>query len=254
MSDVEPAVRTAPESDAPSEAAEGPEGSMFRDPAVRKMTYAALVVVILFLATAVGALVTGVISNTDGPRTAGERQLMIAAAVVNKPGATGEAWASYVDALVVTGDLGQAQVALDRARASAGASVTPDLDLAGARLLRAQERHEQAVEAADTAMKGYKAELAARTADGVLGDNYYNAVLVKARSCAELGRWKDAVEAFDIYITAHPTSADILVDRGNAKVGMKDNAGAEKDFRAALRFVPYDEEAKAGLKRIGVAE
>jgi Flp pilus assembly protein TadD len=57
-----------------------------------------------------------------------------------------------------------------------------------------------------------------------------------------------------VYIAKHASAADILVDRGNAKIGMGDKAGAEKDFREALRYVPYDEEAKAGLKKIGVAQ
>ena len=77
---------------------------------------------------------------------------------------------------------------------------------------------------------------------------------MKAQALVELGRWKDAVAAFDIYIRENRTASDILIDRGNAKAELKDKAGAEKDFREALRYVPYDEEAKAGLKRIGVAQ
>jgi hypothetical protein len=52
----------------------------------------------------------------------------------------------------------------------------------------------------------------------------------------------------------NPTASDVFVDRGYAKIELKDNAGAEKDFRTALRFVPYDQQAKDGLKKIGVAQ
>ncbi len=263
MSDVEPLASDAPEGSTPQAAPAPARASMFQDPVVRVMTYVAIGLVVLFLATAVGAILTGVLSS-NGPRTAAERQLLIASAWANAQGARGEAWASYVDALVATGDLREARAVLDRARASVVSTWVPDLDLSEARLLRAQKRYAEAAEAADKAMEGYVAEQAARvaasgeTTSGAgqtePGENYYNAALVKAYAFVELRRWKDAVGMFDIYISKNLTAADILVDRGNAKVGMKDTAGAEKDFREALRFVPYDKEAKAGLTRIGAAQ
>jgi len=266
MSDVEPLVDSAPEESEPqvaSSAVTAPRRvGMFEDPVVRKMTYAALGLVILFLATVAGALVTGEFSS-NGPRTAAERQLLMAAALAKAPGAKGEAWAPYVDALVATGDLRGARIALDRGRASVVSTLTPALDLAEARLLRAQKRYDRAAEMADKAMKGYAAQRAARieaagtevTPEQMLFvEDYYNAALVKAYAYVGLRRWKDAVGMFDLYIAKHSTAADILIDRGNAKIAMKDNAGAEKDFREALRFVPYDKEAKAGLKRIGAAQ
>ena len=100
--------------------------------------------------------------------------------------------------------------------------------------------------------KGGKIAAAAKEAG--YGDDYYNSALLKAQALVQLGRWKEAVEAYDVFIRVNPTAADILIDRGNAKAVLKDKAGAEKDFREALRFVPYDEEAKAGLKKIGVAQ
>jgi tetratricopeptide (TPR) repeat protein len=139
-----------------------------------------------------------------------------------------------------------------------------DLDLAEARLLREETRYADAVEAAGKAMKGYQAEYDAAVARGAAGATpavkpaleagYYEAALVKAYAYVDLRRFSDAVPMFDLYIKQFPTASDILVDRGNAKADMKDKAGAEKDFREALRYVPYDEEAKAGLKRIGVAQ
>ena len=113
-------------------------------------------------------------------------------------------------------------------------------------------------------MKGYEAEYDARVALGGTtaaaaksagyGADYYNAALVKAYALVKLSRWKEAVAAFDIFMKTNPTASDVLIDRGNAKVELKDKAGAEKDFREALRFGPDNPEAKAGLKRIGVAQ
>jgi tetratricopeptide (TPR) repeat protein len=265
MRDAEPLASNATEDSAPqfAPAATPPRGGMFKDPAVRVMTYVAIGLVILFAATVVGALTTGVM-KPNGARTVSERALLIAAASVRTPGAVGDAWAPYVNALVANGDLRAAGVALRRARASAVSTWSSDLDLAEARLLSAQKRYAQAAQAADTAMKGYTAKRDARVAaageasatagQAALPESYYNAALMKAYAYVGLRRWKDAIAMFDVYITMFPTAADILVDRGDAKAAMKDNSGAEKDFREALRFVPYDKEAKAGLKRIGAAQ
>lgn len=238
---------------------------MLRDPVVRRMTYAATALVILFLATLVGALFTGVISRSGTVETAGDREVLIARNAALAPGATGESWAPYIDALTASGDLRQAEITLEHARSSlpATATVVPALDLSEARLQRARGRNEQAADMAETAMQGYEARRAARVeaagddvsdAAKVLEAKYYDAALVRAYACVEMQRWEDAVSMFDIYIAQNRTAADILIDRGNAKASLKDNAGAEADFREALRYVPYDKEAKAGLARIGAAQ
>jgi len=226
-------------------------GSAFlADPVVRVMAYVAIGLVALFLATVVGVLATGVTAPT-GPRSSAERELMIAAAQAN--GASGNGVAPYVNALVATGNLPAARVALAQARASVSATSPPsDLDLAEARLHSADKEYDKAVALADKAMDGYMA--AATAKDVTVGAEYYHSALVKAYALVSLGRWKDAVASFDIYLKANPTASDIFIDRGNAKIELKDKTGAEKDFRMALKFVPYDEEAKAGLKRIGVAQ
>ena len=260
MSDATPIPEGTPEQ------SEGPPSSRKRgllaDPVVRTMVYISLGLVILFLTTVVGVLVTGVAAPT-GPRSVAERQVLMA--LGSGQARAGAASAPYINALIAAGNLPAARVALSQARGSVSAT-TPvsDLDLSEARLLSADKQYENAVSLADKAMKGYKAKHDALVAKGGTtaekaksfgyGPDYYDAALVKAYALVELGRWKDAVAAFDIFISVNPTASDILIDRGNAKVELKDKAGAEKDFREALRFVPYDEEAKAGLKKIGVAQ
>ena len=238
--------------DGPNESSTAPvaPGSRFLDDRlVRVMVYVATGLVILFLATVVGVLITGVASPT-GPRSVAERELVIAAS--RAEGTIGDAQAPYINALIASGNLPAARVTLAQARASVSAS-TPvsDLDLAEARLESAGEDFDKAVTFADRAIKGYVAE--AKSDKTGLPDDYYNALLVKAYALLKLGRTSDAVAEFDIYLAKNKTASDIFVDRGYAKIQLKDKAGAEKDFREALKYVPYDEEAKAGLKRIGVA-
>ncbi len=69
MSDVEPRATTVPEGDSPQGAPANSEAGAFRDPVVRIGTYVAIGLVILFLATVVGALLTGVLT-AEGRRAA----------------------------------------------------------------------------------------------------------------------------------------------------------------------------------------
>lgn len=257
MDDDKSSSTQPPESDT-AQPDKGP--GFFADPVVLALTYVSLGIVVLYLVTAISVVTTGITKKT-GPRSVAEKDLLVASSQV-KPGAVGDTWAPFVEALIASGDMGRARVALNQARASAPATIpVPDLDLAEARMYKAEGDNVRAVNLAETAMKGYEAEYKARaaatdssdtgSAKATLADEYYSAVLVKAYSLEALGRWKDAVAMFDIYVDRHKTASDILIDRGTAKMNVNDKAGAEKDFRAALRFVPYDEEARAGLKQIG---
>lgn len=239
-----------------AEQIEQPEKTpLLADPVVRVMLYVMLALVILALATVVGVMATGIAAPT-GPRSVAERDLAVASARLSSGNSSGQSMAPYVEALIGTGDLGAARLAMAQARASIqGTESVTDLDLAEARLFTASGKYEDALRLAEKAMKGYTRERDTRaktTKKSVYEQNYYAAALVKAYALVELGRWKDAVASFDIYLKIHPTASDILIDRGKAKIQLKDKAGAEKDFRTALKYVPYDPEAKAQLKRIGV--
>jgi tetratricopeptide (TPR) repeat protein len=248
----------------PFEEFEGPppsgKPSLLADPVVRYMVYALIGLIILFLVSAIGVLLTGVLA-TSGPRSAVEQRLLVASA----GGTTGAAAVPYIEALVAAGDLPAARLALAQARGSLSATASPaGLDLMEARILQADEDYAKSVTLADKAMKGYQAAYDAKIAAAgkaaettmsiSLSPDYYNASLVKAYALVELSRWKEAVAAFDAFIRVNPTASDVLIDRGYAKIELKDNGGAEKDLRAGLRFVPYDQRGIDGLKKIGVAQ
>jgi len=234
------------------------KSGLLADPVVRIMVYVSLGLLILFLTTAVGALISGVGAQT-GPRSSAERELVLASST-----ASGTPTAAYVDALIAAGKLPEARLALSQARGSANATTSADLDLSEARIAFAEKQYPETASFAEKAMSAYKAKRDEGVAKGGkegeaarsrgYGMEYYNAALLKAQALVEIGRWKEAVAAFDIFISVNQTASDILIDRGNAKVELNDKAGAEKDFRAALKYVPYDEEAKAGLKRIGITQ
>ena len=260
MSDARPPMDDAPyeEAQVPQPARSRP--SMFRDPVVRRMSYAAALVVLLFLATIVGVLTTGALSPS-GPRTLAEKELVVTRAAVEAGSTDPADWNAYITALVADRQYSRARGVITDARRSVEDSATGDISIAEARLLRAQNDGDRVIEVLDAAMDEMVAVHEERlTADSItaraarvegLPQNYYTAALLKADVYVDRGEWEMVIEQYDIYIERHRGAADILIDRANAKIEIGDTQGAEEDFRAALRFTPNDAEALEGLDRIG---
>jgi tetratricopeptide (TPR) repeat protein len=235
---------------------------VFRDPVVRFMSYAAVGILILFLVTVISAIITGVLSP-GGPRTLAEKQVAVSGEAVRKGSTDSAIWGDYIASLIASGQYARAKSVIADGRASLDDSRTADFTLAEARLYNAQKQYDSAIESADTAMKqmnDYQEGLLAAGGSIARGaqlsglpDNYYAALLVKASAYRGLGEWEKAVEVYDLYLKDEPTAADILIDRGRVKVEAGDKTGAEKDFRAALEFIPDSAEALQGLESIGVA-
>lgn len=259
MSDAAPRIDRPEQHDA-GEPARPARRGIFKDPTVRRMAYVAAAMVALFILTIVSAFVTGVASST-GPRTRAEKEVAVASAAVLSGSKDAAVWGQYVVALISTRQYTVAKDAIRQARASIDDSTTAEFTLAEARLQSAQGDLKGAIATADKAMEQMNAahqallkgdNLTAKgAAIGGLPDNYYAATLLKAYAYRDMKSWKQAVEQFGVYLGANPDAADILIDRGLARIEAGDKKGAEKDFRAALKFVPDDKEALAGLKRIG---
>jgi len=231
------------------------------DPVVRGMMFATLGLVLLFLTAVLGVLVTGV-ADRGAPATLAEKEIAVGEEAVRKGSTDTAVWMDYISALILNEQYARAEQTIEDGRAVLAKTAAPDLLLAEARLLSAQESYTPAIAKADEAMKQMKAALDKRVAAGGqeektatiegLPDNYYSAVLVKALAFENLKQWDKVVEQYDIYLKEMPTAADILVDRAQAKAELGDTAGAEKDYRGALKFIPDNEEANAGLAEIGV--
>jgi hypothetical protein len=235
---------------------------MFDDPVVRTMALVALAIVIVFLITIVGVLLSGVTSPT-GPRTLNENELAVSGAAVRKGNADAATWGAYIAALIANGRYAQAQNALKDAKASVDDSATAEFAVAEARLLIARKDYKATIPVADGGQKSIEKVQAATIAAGGLKanrakldglhDNWYILALLKADAYKGMGDWANVVKQLDAYLARYPQASDILVDRGNAKIQLKDTAGAEADFKLALKFVPDDKEALAGLAKIGAA-
>lgn len=235
---------------------------MMQDPVVRRMAFAAAALVVLFLATIVGVLVSGV-TTPSGPRTLAERDAAVSGAAVLQGSTDVSVWGDYIAALIASGQTGRARDVIAQGRESVDDSMTAEFSLAEARLHVAQKDYDAAIEVAETGKKQIQDEHDAAVAGGGekaqrariegLHENYYLLCILEADAYVELGEWASAIEQYDIYIARNAGAADILVDRGNAKIEIKDIEGAEADFRKALSFIPDDAGALAGLEKIGAA-
>jgi tetratricopeptide (TPR) repeat protein len=236
---------------------------MFDDPVVRTMAYVAGGLVILFLVAIVSVMITGVVGagSNRGPRTLAEKNLLVSGTEVANGTADVNVWSEYISSLIGVGEYGRARRAIEDGRSVVDDSIGADFTLAEARLLSAQGKYTEAIAAADKAMtqmqESYDGRIAAggesaRVAnlDG-LSDNFGVAILIKAYAYRDLGEWDQAIEQYDTYLKDDSTAADILIDRGNAHIKVGNEDAAEKDFRAALKFIPNSAEAIAGLDAIG---
>lgn len=234
---------------------------MFKDPLVRTMAWVVGGLVILYLVTIVSALVLGVLGNTT-PRTRVERDERIFEKAITENPQDIVYWAKYIDSLMETKQWTAAQDAIDRAIEVVDQKQSQEISTAQVQLYIATNRNKEAIEEANAvraSLKQYYDEaLKDDNSDEAKGadihENYWNLLLIKAEAYVALKDVDKALEALDEYLAEKPAAADVLIRRGDLRAEQGDKEGAEKDFRAALVFIPNDAAALEGLKKIGVEE
>ena len=237
--------------------------SMFADPLVRVLAVVSFAIVVLSLAGVIGILSSGVLTP-KGPRTLAEKELYEARTAVSVGTSDTAMWGQYVATLVSAGQQSRARSVLAGARQNLDDSGTGEFSIAEARIHKSEDNYEATIKAALQAMEQVQAKYDEAVAKGGLDgsraeirglhENYYIAALIIAEASEATGDWETAISNYDIYIGKTRGAADILVDRGNAKLEIGDTKGAKKDFEEALRFVPDSREALEALDRIGAAE
>lgn len=234
------------------------------DPVVRWLTLAIAGVVVFWAVSMIAAMFFGLLKSPSSPRTSAERDLMTLTGTVQSGKATTQTYAQYVATLISAGQLSKADAALNEAFQTVKQDKSY-LYAQQADLRLAQKDYQGTVEAADKAMAAAQQELKdwmdnnvknnrKKTAGAKMPESYETAALAKAQALLASKDYKDAIAAFDIYLKKSPTDSDILVLRGTTKIQVGDKAGAEADFRTALKFIPDYEPALDGLKQIGAAK
>lgn len=246
---------------APTVKSRGPRPQGGGDPVIRWVTFAIFAVIIIWLAAVVSALMFGVLRPTGAPRTSTERDLDYYSSLTQTGKATMQQYGQYIETLIRAGQLSRAQDELNRAVSQAKKDKSY-LYAEQASLDYAHKNYQNAAEAADKAMTEAQKELKAfedanvaanrrKEAGAVMPQSFSDAALIKANSLVASKDSKDAVKAFDAYLKLNSTDSDVLVARGSAKADSGDKAGAEADFRMALKFIPDYQPALNGLKKIG---
>jgi tetratricopeptide (TPR) repeat protein len=239
--------------------------SIWDDPVVRMMGFAVAALVVLYLLAIVSALYFGLIGNA-APRTIQERDLTRLELIAGAPEATLDQLQTYVQALIADGQYVRAKQVIDRTNANEELDQTQGeyMLFCLAEMQRAQGDHEAALATYDEVMSLTKAAYEEEFETGGefqnwaiaygLHDNYFMSALGKSVIYQEQEEWASALEAIDVFLTENPRQAGILVDRAFIKLQLGDEAGAEADYREALRYIPDYPEALEGLEQIGVGE
>ncbi|MEI8083887.1 MAG: tetratricopeptide repeat protein, partial [Actinomycetes bacterium] len=232
-----------------------------RDPIARWLVLAILIIIILWLVSVASALMFGFLSPAQAPRTEIEHQLSEYQQKTQSGKATAKDWAGYVAALLEAGQISKAESVVNQALKTSKTDKSY-VYLSQARVLMARKRYSDAVKAADAALaeaqketdgevKRLKAKGIAATAEKRRVPSWMDALLIRAQALAAAGKTAEAIKAYDAFLVLAPTESDVMTVRGLLKVKAGDKAGAEKDFREALRFIPDYQPALDGLKQIG---
>jgi tetratricopeptide (TPR) repeat protein len=234
------------------------------DPVVGWLGLAIAVVLVIWLAGILSAMVFGVIRQPSAPRTSTERDLLLAETTVQGGKANTKTYALYIGTLIDAGQLSKAQEALDQAIKTTKTDQSY-LYERQAQLSLVRKDYAGAIAAADKAMDGAKKELKLfmdanvkanrrASAGAFLPTSYGEAALTKAEALLATRDYAGAIKVFDLYLAEQPIDADVLVKRAATKARVGDNAGAAADYRAALKYIPDYQPALDGLKQIGASK
>lgn len=252
-----------PESSAPSQtpaATEKPRA--LDDPMVRRLALIGAGMLILWLAGILSALVFGLLTPSDVPRTAAERSLMVYESALEETTSVDPlVWADYAKALTAAKQYSRSQSVINNAM-KAVKSKKSAVMLEQARLYVDRGDWSKALEWVKKTEaeieKEIEKERKAQEAQGILTDPAKpraskELYLVKADALVGKGDEKAAIAAYDEHLELYPTSADVYVLRGDLKAEAGDKAGAEEDYRECLKYIPDFQPAIDGLEKIGAA-
>jgi len=249
---------TAPAASAPQAPRKPKKKSMLKDPVVLWLSIFAAGLVIVYFITVASALLMGVLGSSE-PKSKAERDLQVTAIKTQTSPKDTAAWRQYVLALIADRQFTKAQNVIDQAKVLK-ATGTEDMLLAQAELYYAKKDYTQAIKTAEEVRA--KLQKTLEEAQGMKGapqgmvvnDNSWQALLLIGEAHVQLKDNEAALKAFDEYLAEFKTSSDVFVRRGDLRAEMGDKAGAEADYREALRYIPNDAAALAGLKQIGVQQ
>lgn len=226
-----------------------------RSPVDRWLIAITIVVVATFVGAA-ASVVALLVTATDAPRSAAERQLLVDQTAVKEKPQDVENWGRLALSYGRAGRWGDAEWAIAQGRKIKKAAI---IDLVEADVLR-MANDPAAIAAYDRAIKSGQAEYEAAEKQlfetkGVSAKMpnplVFQAMVGRALALDAAGRTKDGVDQALKAIELDSTDAAVRVILGDMLVKLDRLDDAEAQYVIALKYVPDLAGAKAGLKRIG---
>jgi tetratricopeptide (TPR) repeat protein len=222
------------------------------------LLYAVLVALAAVLVLVVWMLYAGLL-RPQAPRTSIERDIYATEAATKSDPKSQRAWTGYVRALVAAGRYGDANAAVNRARAAVGD--LPAFAVASGRISLATGDTRKALDLAAAAIKSALKLRKARTdenaAKGITVDprTYYgeelvDAYILQADAYEAQAQLAQAVASLGKAIEESPQMADVLVLRGDLYSRLKQYDKARADYEGALKYGPDFAPALSGLRRL----
>lgn len=230
------------------------------DRVVRFLRMAILFVVACLVALA-GYAVVGGILRPPAPRTQAESVLAIAEAGVRKHPGDGMLWAQLARAQYLTGSKEEAYETIKRSRKSVKDRTVLWVNNQELDMLIRDGKYKKAAdlsvkyvkedgeirgkEFAENSAKNIKVPLSEQNNENQSSIQLF---LLQASAFGSLGEYDKSIEAYDNALLMAPRAADILTLRADVLLKSGDAKKAAKDYEAALKYLPDDTAANAGLK------
>ncbi|MCL2332408.1 MAG: tetratricopeptide repeat protein [Actinomycetia bacterium] len=234
--------------------------SFWRDPVAMTLIFGIALAIIGALLVAVFAVLNGSISLGSAPPATLDQALLQRAKGTVKTDKTAESYTALIFSQVDAGDSAGAQVTLAEAkRQKFDLTRTQMIDYCQAYIYQNNRRQADAIklynQVMSKLMKAYEDEKAKggdmnwALAYG-LPDNYYNSASLLADIYAGAKDYNNVVKYLTIYLGQKGApNATVFIDRGNAYLALGQKDKAKQDFQNALKYIPGDAAATAGLKK-----
>ncbi|MBN2404165.1 MAG: hypothetical protein JXE06_01140 [Coriobacteriia bacterium] len=226
------------------------------DPWVRRLLVAVLVMLVFVLTAVIYVVYTGVLTG-QAPRTLAEKEIATLdrsfKATPNDPTVV----AQYMRALIEVERYSKATSVMNAYRA-AESTASAVVSIEEARLLDATGDSEGALGVAERALTEAQAEKQAtidkQAAMGITSpfssEEIVDAWLLRAQILEGLDRVDEAIAALDGALEELPTMADVLAWRGDLESSVGDTAAARADYEKALSMIPDFQQALEGLSAL----
>jgi len=233
------------------------------DPVTRWLLWGIVAVLLMLAALIAYALMTGSFSNSGTPRTAEEDALLTTAQAIRANPKDGQQYAIRAETLHTLGRKAEAYQVLSQGESVVATAEPALLYILRTRtsLLNADGKYVEAEKVGHAAMTasddylGLQGLALARKSVTNIDQNLRKTMSVDTAiqlAAAYMGekKYAKAIEMYTYSLKLDPLAADVMSLRGTAYLVSGDKVKAKADFVEALKYLPDDSGALAGMKQL----